>query len=147
MPAAQMQKRADKAIAAVSVVVEATRPVSVVGTNSSTRSSNCTVCAISAPGIGLFRPGSPIQPITGAAIRIAACSRQNNQLDQTWIVAFQIADPGLTAPQIISTEAVHCALICIASAGRWSNHRAIRPVSAPWACGYAVPRTTRSAPG
>src|SRR5204863_5079078 len=42
MLAAQMQKSADKAVAAVSIVIGATRPVAVGGTQSSIRSSNCT---------------------------------------------------------------------------------------------------------
>ena len=74
MLAAQMQKRAHKAVTAVSVILTAARPVAVVGKNSSMRSSSCTALAISASGIGLIAPEQGNQPSLSpvAAIGIPA---------------------------------------------------------------------------
>ncbi|MGA8612629.1 MAG: hypothetical protein WB760_13065 [Xanthobacteraceae bacterium] len=59
MLAAQMQESADKAVAAVAVIISAARPVRVVRENSSIRSSSCTTFPISASGIWFdgFRSG------------------------------------------------------------------------------------------
>ena len=56
MLAAQMQKSADKTVAAISVVITAARPVAVVGKILEHQVSSCTACAIWASGIGLVLP-------------------------------------------------------------------------------------------
>jgi hypothetical protein len=66
MLAAQMQKSAHKAMAAVSVAITAARPVAVVGKCSSIRSSICTACAIWASAIGLSGGGRGVSASAGA---------------------------------------------------------------------------------
>ena len=105
MLAAEMQNSADKAMAAVSVIITAARPVAVVGKISSIRSSSCTAWAISAWGIGLMAP-DPDNEISlsraAAAIRIAACSRQDDRLDQTPIVVLDVAAASIVAAAVFN---------------------------------------------
>ena len=75
MRAAQVQQRADKAVAAVSVVIATTRPSGPSSAkNSSIRSSSCTAFASSTSGIGLIAPdlGYELTVSQAGTIRIAA---------------------------------------------------------------------------
>ena len=70
-----MQQRADKAVAAVSVVIATTRPSGPSSAkNSSIRSSSCTAFASSTSGIGLIAPdlGYELTVSQAGTIRIAA---------------------------------------------------------------------------
>jgi hypothetical protein len=81
MLAAQLQKSADKAMAAVSVIITAARPVAVVGKKLEIRSSNCTAFAISASGIGLITPdpGNEVSVSRAAAIRIDPAEQKKSR--------------------------------------------------------------------
>ena len=81
MRAAQVQQRADKAVAAVSVVIATTRPSGPSSAkNSSIRSSSCTAFASSTSGIGLIAPdlGYELTVSQAGTIRIAARLRRGN---------------------------------------------------------------------
>ena len=63
MLAAQMQKSADKAVVAVSVIITAACPVAVVGEMLEHQVSSCTPCAIWPSGIGLVLPIQATNPL------------------------------------------------------------------------------------
>jgi hypothetical protein len=65
--AAQMQKSADKAVAAVSVIITGARPVAVVGKILEHQVESCTPCAIWPSGIGLSAPDPGNEPILARA--------------------------------------------------------------------------------
>ena len=65
--AAQMQKSADKAVVAVSVIITAACPVAVVGEMLEHQVSSCTPCAIWPSGIGLSAPDPGNEPILARA--------------------------------------------------------------------------------
>jgi hypothetical protein len=84
MLAAQMQKSADKAMAAVSVVITAARPVAVVG--KMLEHQSCTACAIWVSAIGLSAPDSGNERTVSpdAAIRSATYYGKFERTASSW---------------------------------------------------------------
>src|SRR5205823_7170790 len=93
MLAAQMQKRADKAVAAISVVITAARPVAVVGEMLEHQVEQLhRLCDFRFPH-WFDRSRSGVRPGAyppAAAIRSAASSRQVKRLDKGRIVVLDV---------------------------------------------------------
>ena len=94
MHAAQMQKSADKAMAAISVIVTAACPVAVVGKKLEHEIEQLHGFCDFRLGhwFDRFRSGGDELSLSpGGAIRIGARSRQNDRLDQTQVVVIDVA--------------------------------------------------------
>ena len=100
MLAAQMQKSADKAMAAVSVVITAARPVAVVGKILEHQIEQLhRLCDFDfRHWFDRSRSGQRIQRITGRRNPHRRSSRQNNRLDQARIIVLDVADARADRP-------------------------------------------------
>ena len=100
MLAAQMQKSADKTVAAVSVIITAARPVAVVGKMLKQQVEQLHRLWIFASGIVFERSRCRDERSVSraAAIRSAASSQQINRVHQTRIVVLDVADARADRP-------------------------------------------------